>query len=143
MVDWRMTSDYLRCNPDFHNHPRYDCVLLQKTFAISNSIIDCTMFGRLLRLFSADVAGTTYSLALVRPLNYIKQRQRDNLQRRDKELEFVRVKEEPLSRSIVCSIHSIIRGVVAVHDSRRHDEYIIMDTLDADLFLRLRPFKYV
>ncbi|KAL1741520.1 hypothetical protein HDZ31DRAFT_76116 [Schizophyllum fasciatum] len=28
-VDWRLTCDYLRCNPNFHHRPRYDCVLLR------------------------------------------------------------------------------------------------------------------
>ncbi|KAJ7741186.1 hypothetical protein DFH07DRAFT_751222 [Mycena maculata] len=29
LASWASTSDYLRCNPKFHGHPRYDCVLVQ------------------------------------------------------------------------------------------------------------------
>ncbi|GJE89869.1 hypothetical protein PsYK624_059800 [Phanerochaete sordida] len=28
MEDWREARDILRCNPDFHGHPRYDCALI-------------------------------------------------------------------------------------------------------------------
>ncbi|KAG1824182.1 hypothetical protein EV424DRAFT_1471936 [Suillus variegatus] len=28
-VDWKQTTDYLRCTPGFHGQPRYDCALIQ------------------------------------------------------------------------------------------------------------------
>ncbi|KAJ7081070.1 hypothetical protein C8R44DRAFT_653325, partial [Mycena epipterygia] len=47
MSAWTSTADYLRCNPKFHGHPRYDCVLVKTA--------QQPIFARLVYLFSCTV----------------------------------------------------------------------------------------
>ncbi|KAI6155058.1 hypothetical protein BKA82DRAFT_4326433 [Pisolithus tinctorius] len=42
-VDWCQYMDYLHCHPNFHGHPRYDCVLIKTQ--------QKDIFGRLILLF--------------------------------------------------------------------------------------------
>ncbi|KAG2353885.1 hypothetical protein BDR07DRAFT_1454335 [Suillus spraguei] len=46
-VDWRQHTDYLRCNPSFHNAPQFDCVFIQTNEKV--------IVGRLLFLFECPV----------------------------------------------------------------------------------------
>jgi len=44
MKDWREKQAILRCNPDFHNNPQYDCVVINTaliTFARLQFIFKC------------------------------------------------------------------------------------------------------
>ncbi|KAG2079379.1 uncharacterized protein F5147DRAFT_819992, partial [Suillus discolor] len=34
-IDWKQTTNYLRCTPGFHGQPRYDCALIQLTQEVS------------------------------------------------------------------------------------------------------------
>ena len=139
MVSWRQETDYLRCSPKFHGRPRYDCILFQKQEAsLRRDQMHGKAFGRLLLLFTWEGFEEKYSLALVQPFDVGVNSHR--VQRLDQDLEFIRVKERPQRESIVCSIHSIIRGAAAIPDSRRSGEYVIMDTLDTDSFLRIKEF---
>ena len=57
MVDWHIKMDYLRCNPMFSGHPRYDFV-----------IVDCPgglVFAQLAFVFVCWVGGHDYHLMLV------------------------------------------------------------------------------
>ena len=56
-VDWRTSTDLLRCAPQFHNVPRNDCVLYKTT--------DHAFFGRLLFVFTCLVGGITWPIAMV------------------------------------------------------------------------------
>lgn len=127
MVDWRQATDLLRCSPKFFGEERYDCVMIQLT---GSKII----FGRLVFLFEWTGYGQTYPLALIHPFDVDIGAFRNT----DRHLGFYRVKVKPRKKSEVFSVHSIIRGAVAVRDSQRDDEFIIMDTLDADMYLRLQ-----
>ncbi|KIJ36826.1 hypothetical protein M422DRAFT_178859, partial [Sphaerobolus stellatus SS14] len=58
--DWQEKQDILRCNPDFHGKPRYDCVLIN-----TNPVT----FGRIIALFSCCKPGKIqHDIALIRIL---------------------------------------------------------------------------
>ena len=62
MVDWKLTTNYLRCNPSFHGQERYDCALVHTLDKDQNKKI---IVIRLLSIFKYTVTGHTLDLALV------------------------------------------------------------------------------
>ncbi|KAI5822710.1 hypothetical protein K523DRAFT_317926 [Schizophyllum commune Tattone D] len=124
-VDWRLTRDYLRCNPNFHHRPRYDCVLLSRPDPI---------FARLLYVFTCTFDGKDYPIALVQaydaPCGHVS--------KVDKELGLVRRRARPRQDTEFVSLHSIIRGAVMIQDleCQEGDEYLLYNYLDSDMFLR-------
>ncbi|KIJ38049.1 hypothetical protein M422DRAFT_177113, partial [Sphaerobolus stellatus SS14] len=68
LEDRREKTDILRCNPNFHNRPRYDCVVINTspiTFAHLEFIFTCE-----------DMSKRRCDIALVRNLEYSKWRLR-------------------------------------------------------------------
>lgn len=126
MSTWTSTADYLRCNPKFHGHPRYDCVLVKTG--------QQPIFARLVYLFSCTVEKKSHPFALVQPLDAPAGRGG----RKDKLLRFHRVRAKPRKNSEFISVHSIIRGVVLVPDFDKSDEFIVFDVLDTDMSRRLK-----
>lgn len=127
LVDFRQTTDYLRCSPRFHNLPRYDCVIVNTTTGV--------FFARLLFLFTCNVNDTSYPIALVCPYDMPIGRR---LQK-DKHLKFWRVRSqqrETASEFILAE--SIIRGVALAPDPTIAGDFLIMDTVDSDIFLRMK-----
>ncbi|KAJ7922455.1 hypothetical protein B0H13DRAFT_2230481 [Mycena leptocephala] len=126
MSDWKWTADYLRCNPKFHDHPRYDFVLVQTT--------DKPIFAQLLYMFSCTVEGKSHHFALILPLDA----PTGNVKKKDKLLRFRRVRAQARKNSEFISLHSIIRGAVLVADSDRAGDFLVFDVLDGDTSLRLK-----
>ncbi|KAJ7835622.1 hypothetical protein B0H13DRAFT_2240067 [Mycena leptocephala] len=126
MSDWKWTADYLRCNPKFHDHPRYDFVLVQTT--------DKPIFAQLLYMFSCTVEGKSHHFALIPPLDA----PTGNVKKKDKLLRFRRVRAQARKNSEFISLHSIIRGAVLVADSDRAGDFLVFDVLDGDTSLRLK-----
>ena len=122
MSDWKWTADYLRCNPKFHGHPRYDCVLVNTT--------DEPIFAQLLYLFSCTVENKTHPFALVLPLDA----PIGNAKTKDKLLRFRRVRAKARKNSEFISLHSIIRGAVLVPDFDKPGDFIVFDILDGKHF---------
>ncbi|KAJ7720432.1 hypothetical protein B0H16DRAFT_1432379 [Mycena metata] len=123
--DWKDETDYLRCNPSFHNHERYDAALVKTTTG--------TIFVRLVFVFTWTSDGKTYPFALVQPLDLgIGQRSA-----KDKALHFYRVREKPRHRCEFISVHSIIRGALLAPDFDKKGDYFAVDGVDSDMFLRL------
>ncbi|KIO09060.1 hypothetical protein M404DRAFT_22272 [Pisolithus tinctorius Marx 270] len=60
-VDWCQYMDYLHCHPNFHGHPRYDCVLIKTQ--------QKDIFGRLILLFQCVVGEEAFPLALIQPFD--------------------------------------------------------------------------
>ena len=63
---------------------------------------------------------------------------------RDFGLHRLKMWERTASRFI--PLQSIIRGALVAHDSQNHDEYVIVDIIDPDMFLRVRamyPDRYL
>ncbi|KAJ7075495.1 hypothetical protein B0H15DRAFT_925434 [Mycena belliarum] len=116
---WKSTADYLRCNPRFHGHPRYD----YRPF-----------FAQLIYPFSRSVGGKSHDFALVLPLDAPTGRR----SRKDKALRFHRVVAKPRKNSEFISVHSIIRGVLIAPDFDKPGEFIVVDIADGDISLRLK-----
>lgn len=135
MSDWELKSDYLRCNPEFHGHPRYDCILINTQ--------DKPYIARLVCIFSCTVDNQAYPLALVQPFSSVF-RDQGCRQQKDIDLGLFRFRENKRKDSEFISIHAIIRGVVMVPDSITpcglplNQDYFLFDLLDADIFLRSR-----
>jgi len=128
-VDWCIKTDILRCNESFHGHPRYDHVLV----ATENG----HFFARILRLFQIAVGTQSYPVAYVK--SYC--RPPGRIRRKDKDLSLhrVRVKANPYE---IISVQSIVRGALLVQDSDNLDDYFVVDTVDADMFLRMQSLVF-
>ncbi|KAK0209611.1 hypothetical protein IW262DRAFT_1468882 [Armillaria fumosa] len=61
VVDWTTSTDYLRCSPNFYNHPRYDYLLINST--------NHPFFAQLVMVFTCVIGGKEFPLALVHPFN--------------------------------------------------------------------------
>ncbi|KAJ7898508.1 hypothetical protein B0H13DRAFT_1884243 [Mycena leptocephala] len=114
MSDWKWTADYLRCNPKFHGHPRYDCVLVKTT--------DKPIFAQLLYMFSCTVENKSHPLALILPLDA----PTGNTTRKDKLLRFRRVRAQARK-------NSDFGGRL-----RQSGDFLVFDVLDGDTSLRLK-----
>jgi len=127
-ADWQIKTDYLRCNPEFNKRPRYD-------FIITNDPQLGHTFAQLALVFVCRVNGHDYHLALVQPLDKVSRPLTRNV---DKNLSIYRWHIRPRSRCVVIPLNSIVRGAVLVADTRYAGDYFVIDTLDADVFLRLK-----
>ncbi|KAG1738055.1 hypothetical protein EDD22DRAFT_982336 [Suillus occidentalis] len=129
LIDWRISMDYLRCNPMFHGSPRYDCVILQ---AESGPI-----FAKLLLVFTCIVGDVTYPIALTLPYD----QPVGARPRKDKDFKFWRVKAKPRASAECFSVQSIIRGCVLAEDSSRANKFLVVDTTDTDIFLQMKEIR--
>lgn len=133
-------TDLLRMNPDFHNNVRYDCVLIQAT----NTTFT---LGRLVAVigYTPDNHPHELQYAVVIPFDvHISRRgidagTREN-QKRCRHLRFKQVRSRKASDSVIIPVESIVRGALLIEDFGGHyaDEFILMDVVDADWFLRMR-----
>ncbi|KAG2136839.1 hypothetical protein BD769DRAFT_1626893 [Suillus cothurnatus] len=87
LVDWKQYTDYLRCNPQFFNTPRFDWVFIQT----QNGVI----LGRLVFLFQCSIGNDILSLALIHPFDAPTGPQ----PRQDKQLNLLRVHAQRPSSS--------------------------------------------
>ncbi|KAI5992667.1 hypothetical protein EDD15DRAFT_2388187 [Pisolithus albus] len=60
------------------------------------------------------------------------------LARKDVHLNLWRVHEQPLESAKIFSVHSIIRGALLYPDHTRIGDYLVIDTLDTDIFLHVQ-----
>lgn len=130
LVDWGIKTDYLRCSPNFSKHPRYD-------FVIANLQQGCA-FAQLVFVFTCQVGKQDYHLGLVQPLEKVS---RANAKRVDKELSIYRWKIRSRARCEVIPLDSIVRGAVLIKDTTYNEDYLVMDTLDEDMFLRVKQLR--
>jgi hypothetical protein len=125
-VTWKLMSDYLRCSPQFHNHPRYDHVLIRTT--------DKFIFAQLIYIFSSVVGDATYPLALIQPLDSPTGARR----LKDKDLGFFRLRARPRASSEFIYVRSIVRGALVARDFEKPGDFLVIDLVDPDMFLRLK-----
>lgn len=126
---WDVCVDFLRCNPKFFGHPRYDCVLIRT--------VDKFIFARLVLIFAIKIGGSYHPIALVRPFDaYLGPRRR-----KDKELGLYRVGMKTSSEFV--PLRSIVRGALLVpdFDEQCAGEFIVVDVIDSDMFLRVREMQ--
>ncbi|KAG1748380.1 uncharacterized protein EDB91DRAFT_1235712 [Suillus paluster] len=129
LVDWRVSMDYLRCNPMFHGLPRYDCVILQTEAG--------AIFTKLLLIFTCTVGDVQYPIALTLPYD----QPVGARPRKDKHFKFWWVKAKPRASAECFSVQSIVRGCVLAEDSTRPNEFLVVDTIDTDMFLWMKEIR--
>ncbi|KAG1831089.1 hypothetical protein EV424DRAFT_1343214 [Suillus variegatus] len=127
LVDWKQYTNYLQCNPQFFNTPRFDWVFIRT----QNGVI----LGRLVFLFQCAIGNDILSLALVHPFDA----PTGPRPRQDKQLNFLRVHAQPCAKAKFFSVQSIICGALLVQDSGSNPlDYFVVDTIDTDMFLCVR-----
>lgn len=133
LVDWRITSDILRCSPQFHGQPRHDHVMV-------NVGTGHVMFARLLLLFTYHhpEQPKPYQLAYVLPLDagIGPRRLKDRL------LNLQLLRAQPMTNARVIDASTIIRGAYIVPESNENNNrhYYVVDTIDdsSEMFIRLK-----
>ncbi|KAH6895078.1 hypothetical protein BKA70DRAFT_1570479 [Coprinopsis sp. MPI-PUGE-AT-0042] len=139
--DSTLATDFLRMNRNFHSKERYDSCLLN---------VDDTrvVFGQMVAVLGVMVSNKEHLLAVVLPYDEKLSEQGDlALQRlrkqRDKDLRFHRLRARNMKKSTVVFAASILRGALLVSDySCPHgDEYLVVDVVDQDMWLRMKTMK--
>ncbi|KAL0057494.1 hypothetical protein AAF712_015864 [Marasmius tenuissimus] len=123
--NWKVTTDHLRCNPDFHKHARYN-------FIIYKAGTDQPVFAQLKHLFVCEIGEEKYALAYVESYETINIRRRS---RSDRDFGLLRIR--PVKHEFIW-VDSIIRGALAADSVASEDGRIVVDTLDYDMFLRVK-----
>jgi hypothetical protein len=126
--DWTEARDILRCNPDFHGHERYDCVIInddrpETTVVRLRSLLRC-------RLSSGKVVDMALVHAFTRD-NWKPYTMWDNCQ----------IRAEANGSSFVLMDY-VVRGALMcpVFDSNARLHYV-MDTTNGDLLLRVNNWS--
>ncbi|KAG2123848.1 hypothetical protein DEU56DRAFT_873379 [Suillus clintonianus] len=129
VVDWRQTTNYLRCNPHFHGHLHYDCALIQLTQDIS-------VFIQLILMFKCQLPDvSSFELALVQPLTagVI-----GAPRRIDRDFQLTRIKAVPRESLIFIPLRSFIHGAMLYPDPTHQGEFIVIDHIDSDMFMCMK-----
>ncbi|KAJ7145980.1 hypothetical protein C8R44DRAFT_826977 [Mycena epipterygia] len=122
--DWRGLHDIVHCNPSFHGHHRYDSVLL-------NSDAPVMSFARLSSLLRFTLeTKRQFDVALIQEFRVSKWKPKTNWAR-------CQVREQLKGYSLVLMDY-VIRGTLLTPatGSGRDNLYFLVDTVDADMFLR-------
>ncbi|KAJ7655541.1 hypothetical protein B0H17DRAFT_956309 [Mycena rosella] len=124
LEDWRGVRDIVRCNPCFHGHQRYDCVLFHSdsprmTFARIAALLRCTLAGK-----------HRFDVALVHEF-------RHNKWRPNTPWAGCQVHEEVKEYSLLLMDY-VIRGALLTHApvTGKGNLHFLVDTVDPDMFLR-------
>ncbi|KAG1904191.1 uncharacterized protein F5891DRAFT_1126623 [Suillus fuscotomentosus] len=129
MVDWHLKRDLLRCNPSFFGSPRYDCVMVKAQ--------DQPFFVCLIFLFRCSIGKIVLSFALIHPYDVAI----GHHHRQDIDLGLYRVRAKPHASPELISVESIIRGAVLASDPATAGDYFIVDTINTDIFLRMKSLQ--
>jgi len=123
--DWRMGTDIMRCNSDFHGRNRHDCIIVDG----SNRSTDFARLAALLRCWLPS--GTILDLVLI-------QRTSPSRWRPSTMWDGCRVVEQQQRTSLILA-ESAIRGALLCPISNDDDEkaFYVVDTVDGDMYLRL------
>lgn len=90
-------------------------------------------FVRLLHLFRVTVGTRSHDLAYVEAYC----RPPGSMRRKDKDLGLYRLRLRATRYEII-PVESVVRGALLVPDSDNSEEYFVVDTVDADMFLRMK-----
>jgi hypothetical protein len=135
-VNWELESDYLRCSPLFHNHPRYDCVVVKVSGGLGQP--PKFIFAQLCFIFQCNVGTAKYHMALIQSYDALPG---TTYRRRDNALRFHRVRSNPRGFSEFISVESIIRGALLVQAYGSAEEFLVVDVVDGDMWLRMKEMK--
>ena len=95
-------------------------------------------FARLLHLFEVTVGEHLHAIAYVE--SYC--RPSGSMRRKDKDLGLYRLQLKTKQYEII-SLESIVRGALLVPDSARPGQYLVVDTVDGDMFLRMKSLTFL
>jgi hypothetical protein len=129
MMDWKLNTDYLRCNPSFHGQERYDCALVHALDQDQNEKI---IVVQLLFMFKYAIADRTLDLALVQPMDV----PTGPLRIVDRDLHLRRFHCHPRASMEFISLQSIIRGALLVPDFSHRGDFFLVNFIDGDMFIR-------
>jgi hypothetical protein len=97
---------------------------------------DKVFFGQLMSLFTCTVNHETYPIALIHPFNGPGRQRRTT-----DDLGFHRLNAPRRMKSEFISVRSIIRGALVVEDFGKSKEFLVIDFIDTDMFLRLKGLQ--
>ncbi|KAF8193601.1 hypothetical protein K438DRAFT_1588988, partial [Mycena galopus ATCC 62051] len=124
-VDWRSARDILRCNPQFHNAPRFDCIIYETD---SNSLA----MGELHCVFCCHLPGNAaLDLAMVRPFRKTswQPNTRTDCPIREK---------MPVTTSSFVVLEHVVRGaLICAIFGRKEGMHYVVDCIDEDMYLRV------
>ncbi|KIM66047.1 hypothetical protein SCLCIDRAFT_111742, partial [Scleroderma citrinum Foug A] len=123
-VDWCQYMDYLCCSPSFHGWACHDCAIFRTQ--------QHDIFRQIVFLFTCSIDKEKFPLALVHPYDAGLAGQRLS---KDSHRGFWRVRKQSRASTEIFSVHSIIRGALLYPDNARPGEYLVIDTIDTDMFL--------
>ncbi|EIW78662.1 hypothetical protein CONPUDRAFT_156628 [Coniophora puteana RWD-64-598 SS2] len=132
-VDWQQAIDLLRVSPMFYRIPHYDCVIIR----LDDSSY---MFGRLLFMFKCQVGRSSLSIGMILPFT-VAQNTSDENKELDRDLNFFRLKASPHADAAFISLHDVERGALLAPDPDKPDEFLVVDTVDRDMFLRVQQIR--
>jgi len=118
-----MKTDYLQCNPAFHRHPYYNCVIIHRG--------NHNFFTWLLFLFIYSFRGTVLPFALIQPFSEVHYQWK-----KDHDLQWHRL--WPQTTTSFIPARSICCGVFLVPAFDSSDEYLVVDVVDTNMFLHIK-----
>ena len=135
-MDWKLATDYLRCNLNFHGSQRYDCVLICTHDKDGNTK---HIFARLLMMFQyvLNRDHDPLDLALVQPMDA----PTGNSHTIDRDLGFTRLQARPTVQSEFISLRSVVRGALLVPDFKHAGDFFLVKYVDGDWFLQAKQFN--
>ncbi|KAF9491816.1 hypothetical protein BDN71DRAFT_1578512 [Pleurotus eryngii] len=131
-VTWTMRTDHLRCSPKFHGRPRYDHVIVKTEEPLG--VFTPFLISKIVFMFQCTIQDKDYHLALIDPLDALIGPRRVI----DAELGLIRLRTKTHRTSEFIFIESIVRGAVVTEAFDTPGDYLLVDTLDDDMFLRYK-----
>ena len=125
MVDWCQHTDHLCCSSSFHGTLCYDCVIIKTK---NGHIFDWLLF-----VFQCLAVEKT-TLILVHPYNV----PTGPCTWKDRYLNFFQLHAQPCKLLEIFSVRSIIWGVALTEDYMQPGDYLVIDTINTDMFLQMQ-----
>lgn len=136
--DATLATDYLRMNASYHGRERFDCGL----FSVYG---DKFIFAQMVAVLGVDVDGVEFLVSVILPYDEKLTGSSRTTRQRDRDLRFHRVRARPRrSDSAVILARTLVRGALLVPDFAEKwpgDEYIVVDVVDADMWLRMKDLS--
>ncbi|KAI0649456.1 hypothetical protein C8Q79DRAFT_999221 [Trametes meyenii] len=128
VVTWKQDTDHIRCSPLFQGAPRYDSVI----YWVDDNTYG---FAQLKCVFTFEFRGIHYPIALIRPFEVV-QLPRLVRSRTDQDLGLCRLRKKQGTSLIPAD--SITRAALITKDFGKDGDFLALDTVDEDMFMRFR-----
>lgn len=127
VINWRITTDILQANPNFHSHPHYNYVLIQMETG------SC-LFAKLCYIFQMELDKSAYNMALILPMDIPIIRKENDSRQSAHDLHLKWIQAHLSANTVIIPIDCILRGALLVEGGSQYlDEYIVMDVIDVDM----------